>query len=131
MKHSISAIARLTDISIATVRFYERRGLVDDPERNAYGHRQYDGSHVARIRFIRRAQRLGFSLAEVRELIKLREAPGPHCAAVRQRTEHRLRQTQDQIADLEEIRESLSELMQACDGRVDTEQCPAFEALEA
>lgn len=131
MTHSIGAIARLTDISIATVRFYERRGLVPEPKRNAYGHRQYDSSHVARIKFIRGAQRLGFSLAEIQELIQLREAPGSHCEAMKERTRHRLTQTRDEIANLEDVRDSLSRLLESCGRNVNGDECPAFRMLEA
>ena len=79
MTHSIGALARLTDISIATVRFYERRGLLPKPPRNAYGHRQYDASFVRRITFIRRAQGLGFTLGEIKELLRLRDGGGNGC----------------------------------------------------
>ncbi len=131
MTHSIGAIARLTDISIATVRFYERRGLVPAPSRNAYGHRKYDSSHVRRLTFIRRSQRFGFTLAEIKELLVLRDAPGSNCEEMRIRASERLEAVKARIGDLEGIRDSLNSLVDACEECREDDECPAIAHLEA
>jgi MerR family copper efflux transcriptional regulator len=131
MSHSIGAIARLTDVSIATVRFYERRGLVPEPPRNAYGHRTYDSSHVSCIKFIRGSQRLGFTLAEIEELLAFREAPGSNCEEMRARTLERLQAVEARIGDLETVRDSLSSIVVACGQTCNEDECPAIAQMEA
>ena len=130
MTYTIGALARRTDISIATVRFYERRGLLSEPPRNAYGHRQYDDSYVRCITFIRRSQALGFTLAEIKELLSLREAPGNACEEVKRRASRRLDKTKEEIETLYFVRRQLQDLVERCDRARESEGCPALELLE-
>lgn len=130
MTYTIGEVARRAEINISTLRFYERRGLLPEPPRNVYGHRQYGISEVQRLRFIKRAQRLGFTLAEIKELLLLREEPTQNCGRVREHAAQRLRATDQQIEELVAVRKSLTTLVEACDDRPWSGCCPAIEELE-
>src|SRR5881394_2167200 len=84
---SIGQVARRAGVGVETVRFYEREGLLEEPARKASGYRQYTGDVVARLRFIKRAKDLGFTLREIAELLALRSDPDNPCAEVRQRAQ--------------------------------------------
>ncbi len=129
---TIGQVARDAGVGVETVRFYERRGLVERPARPPHGGvRAYPAATVARIRFIREAQQLGFSLAEVAELLSLRAAPAADCAAVRARTEDKLAEVERKIAGLERIRLALAALIAACPGEGALDACTIVEALDA
>jgi MerR family copper efflux transcriptional regulator len=130
MAYTIGEIARRADINISTLRFYERRGLLPEPPRNVYGHRVYDSGEVSRLRFIKRAQCLGFTLAEIKELLKLRESPATNCDRIRDRALEQLEATEQRIQDLMGVRESLAEMVEACDRRNGSSECPAVTQLE-
>src|SRR5216683_2441616 len=96
---SIGQVARLAGVGIEPVRFYERQGLLSEPTRKASGYRQYTQDVVARLRFIRRAKELGFSLKEIAELIALRVDPATTCAEVRERAQAKLSASKPKIKD--------------------------------
>jgi len=123
-------LAALAGINIETVRFYERSGLIAKPKRTASNYRQYPRSDVARVRFIRRAQGLGFSLKEIAELLSLRAAPSRSRARVKRLTEEKLGVIEGKIADLQRMRKSLASISAACDGRGTVADCPIINALE-
>ena len=127
---TIGKVARLADVGVETVRFYERQGLIAEPPRRASGYRQYPPEAVARIRFIRRAKELGFSLNEIKELLSLRFDPGTTCADVRDRAEAKITDIEEKIATLERMREALADLTAACDGRGGVSECPILEAVD-
>ncbi|MDH3733494.1 MAG: heavy metal-responsive transcriptional regulator [Gemmatimonadota bacterium] len=129
MTYTIGEIARRAEINISTLRFYERRGLVPEPARNAYGHRLYGAGEVNRLRFIKRAQRLGFTLAEIKELLALREQPAANCGRVREHAARRLHATDQKIDELVGVRRTLTQLVEACD-ESDPDSCPAIAELE-
>ena len=83
---TIGKVAKQADIGIETIRFYEREGLIEDPPRRASGYRQYPSDTVDRVRFIKRAKELGFSLKEIKELLYLSVDPGTTCTQVQQRS---------------------------------------------
>ena len=126
---SIGQLARQAGVGIETVRFYERQGLLLEPHRKASGYRQYTGDVVTRLRFIRRAKELGFSLKEISELIALRLDPDATCADVRQRAEGKLANIEARIKDLQRIKQALKTLTRTCGRRRSTSECPIFEAL--
>lgn len=127
---STAEVATRAGVNVQTVRYYERRGLVPVPPRKASGYRLFDAAYVDRIRFIKRAQDLGFTLAEVEELLSLRATPGGPSSRVRDRTLDKIREVEDKIRDLEEIRRALLDLTAACDGTRATDDCPILQALD-
>lgn len=127
---TIGQVADRADVGVETVRFYERQGLVEEPPRRPSGYRQYPPEAVARIRFIRRAKELGFSLKEIRELLALRLDPQSTCGDVRDRAEEKLAGIRDKIAALERMRAALERLTAACSGAGSVSECPILEAME-
>jgi MerR family mercuric resistance operon transcriptional regulator len=126
---TIGRVARSAGLAIDTVRYYEREGLLQKPARTAAGYRQYPEEAVARLRFIRQAKDLGFTLSEIRELLALKVAPGKSCADVRARAEAKIADVNCRIAHLEHIRRALSRLSAECSSRGPTSECPILEAL--
>lgn len=127
---TIGKVASRAGLSIDTVRYYEREGLLEKPARTASGYRHYSSDAVARLRFIQQAKELGFSLSEIRELLALRVAPGKSCADVRAHAEHKIADVDRRIASLRRVRGALVKLTAACSGRGPVSQCPILEALE-
>lgn len=122
---TIGRLAREAGVHVETVRYYQRVGLVNEPPRPPGGYRVYPAATVDRIRFIKRAQGLGFSLQEITELLELGDG---HCADVRSRAERKLATIEQQIADLNTLRDTLSQLVQAC-GTDSQPHCPIIESL--
>lgn len=125
----IGQVAERAGVGVETVRFYEREGFLPEPPRTAAGYRQYGPDAAPRIRFLQRAQRLGFSLREAAELLDLRAPPGG-CAEVRARAQAKLEEIREKIRDLERIRSALAELVEECSGRGSARECPILDALE-
>src|SRR5262245_44882246 len=111
---TIGELARRAGVGVDTVRFYERQGLLEEPARRASGYRQYGEAVVARLRFIKRAQALGFSLKEVAELLAFRADPETTCAEVRQRALAKVADIEAKIKDLQRIREALLQATTSC-----------------
>lgn len=124
---TISGLAAAAEVSIETVRYYQRRGLLRVPARPPGGVRRYANTEVDQLRFIKRAQAMGFTLAEVRSLLKLR---GQHtCHATRALAVSKLRLIDTNIHELQQLREGLSQLVAACDANVEESHCPVIERL--
>lgn len=128
---TIGKVARSTGLAIDTVRFYEKEGLLDKPARTASGYRHYSSDAVARLRFIRQAKQLGFSLNEIKELLALRVAPGKSCRDVKARAERKIADIDGRIAALKRMKGALTKLAAACSGRGPTSECPIIETLES
>jgi len=126
---TIGRLARRAGVGVETVRFYERQGLIAQPPRPNGGFRHYPEEAVSRIRFIREAQRLGFSLREIGELLGLQADPAADASKVRERTLAKLAQVDDKIAQLERIRGALRTLLAACPGEGELAGCSIMEAL--
>lgn len=128
----ISEVARDSGVGVETVRFYEQKGLVTQPPRpDTGGYRDYPADAVRRIRFIRSAQQLGFSLVEVAELLKLESGTASQCIDVRQRAEAKRHEVQMKIDNLERIREALDTLIDACPGKGPARTCSILEAINS
>ena len=127
---TIGQVAHHAGVNVETVRFYERRGLLAEPERRASGYRQYGADVVARLRFIRRAKELGFSLNEIAELLALRLNPKATRADVRQRTEAKIADIEAKIKDLHRMKATLVKLAVSCRGHGSISDCPILEALD-
>ena len=126
---TIGRIAQSAGVAIDTIRFYEREGLLPEPRRRPSGYREYDQSAVSRLRFIRRAKDLGFTLEEIRELLALSADRHVGVEGVRERAAARLRAIDDRIAELQRVRAGLAELVDACPGHGAPEDCPILKAL--
>ena len=124
-----SQVAERADVGIHTVRYYEKRGLLPEPPRTAAGYRQYDQEHVSHLRFIKRAQDLGFTLEEIGELLNLRVVPGAG-AEVRERTSDKVAEINAKIRDLQRIKAKLIELEAACGHHGSADSCRVLHALE-
>ena len=128
----IGTLASRAGVNVQTVRYYERRGLLDDPRNRSEGYREYAGDTLDRLRFIRRAQELGFTLNEIAELLELRTDPNTTANAVKARAEDKIRRVESKIRDLEEIRHALVHLAGRCEGgSAPTSECPFLEELSS
>lgn len=130
MPLTIGQVAATTGVNVQTIRYYERRGLLATPGRTASGYRQYLPDSVTRLRFIRHAQELGFSLSEVQELLDLRVQDGAACDAVAHKTRQKIELVEQRIRDLTRLNRTLKRLAAACNERRRTDPCPILEALE-
>lgn len=127
----IGELARRAGVSVQTVRYYEGRGLMPEPDRARSGYRQYDLSDVSRLRFIRRAQELGFTLAEIGDLLALRLDPSTGPEDLRGRVREKMRGLDEKLSDLERIRSALKHLLHECEAGDSSSDCPLLDALEA
>lgn len=127
---TIGHLAKRASVNVETVRYYERRGLVKQPPRAASGYRQYGEETVDRIRFIKRAQELGFSLVEIAELLELRIRSAASCGAVERKAQTKIALVEQKIRELTRMRAALEQLAEACHANEPTVDCPILEALE-
>ena len=125
----IGELARRAQVPIDTVRYYEREGLIPLPVRRASGYRDYLDSDVDRLRFMRRAKALGFTLQEIRELLGLTAMSSGDMAALHARAQAKLRDVEDRIQSLTRIRDALQGLVTACPGHGSLDRCPILAAL--
>ena len=125
----IGELAKRADVPIDTVRYYEREGLIPPPIRRASGYRDYVDADGDRLRFMRRAKGLGFTLHEIRELLSLTAMSGDDMAALNAQTQAKLRDVEERIHALTRIREALQSLVTACPGHGALNRCPILAAL--
>jgi MerR family mercuric resistance operon transcriptional regulator len=123
---TIGQLAKLVDVNIETVRYYQRIGLIDEPASPLNGFRKYPVKIAENIIFIKRAQRLGFSLKEIAELLKIGDG---HCDDVRTRAEQKRNKINQQIQDLQLLRDTLDQLICECKSGEDSAHCPIVETL--
>jgi MerR family mercuric resistance operon transcriptional regulator len=128
---TIGQVARRAGIGVETVRFYERQGLVEQPARKESGYRQFDEGTIARLRFIRRAKELGFTLNEIKELLSLKLDPSTTCAHVKRQAETKIADIQGKIDSLKRMKQALVKLTKACSGQGQTRDCPILDALDS
>lgn len=126
---TIGQLAACAGIGADTVRYYEREGLMPTPRRSESGYRRYDAASATRLRFIRRARDLGFSLDDVRELLALSADGGHGTQGVRARAEARLADIERRIAELRRVQRGLRNLVEACPGHGPLDACPILAAL--
>lgn len=113
-----------------TIRYYERRNLIPEPGRMESGYRLFSQRHVDQIRFIKRAQELGFTLSEIKELLELRVEENTTCAEIKQEAEHKYQDVVQKIEDLQRMKHTLVNLIDSCAGEGPKGDCPILEALE-
>jgi Hg(II)-responsive transcriptional regulator len=126
---STAELAREGNVNVETIRYYERRGLLPKPRRTPSGYRNFSGDYVQRLRFIRHAQELGFTLKEVKELLTIRIRAGSSCADVRRRAEAKVAAVDEKIQQLQAIRDALVKLVAKCSGQGPLASCSILEAL--
>lgn len=124
-------LAARAGVNIQTVRFYERRGILPKPSRTASGYRVYAGEAVRLIRFIKRAQDLGFTLDEIEDLLRLRNNRRSSCASVKSAARGKMAAVDAKIADLRAMKHALAVLLARCERNDGDRHCPILEALES
>jgi len=123
-------VASRGGVNLETIRYYERRGLLPKPPRTPAGYRTFDAAALRRLRFIKQAQALGFSLKEIKELLALRVDPRTSCADVRRRAEAKIADVEAKLRVLRTMKRALVQLTAACAGRGPVSACPILETLE-
>ena len=126
---TIGQLAQKARVKVETVRYYEKRGLIPEPPRRESGYRQYPQDIAIRIRFIKRAQELGFSLKEVTDLLSLQMSPDTTCEDIKKRAEAKVADIEEKVRDLQRMRQALTDLIAECSGTGPTGECPILEAL--
>ncbi len=127
-KLTIGAVARAAGVNVETIRFYQRRGLLDEPKRQRGSVRRYTAADVARVRFIKSAQRLGFSLDEIADLLRLED--GAHCDEARAIAERKLADVRERRAQLQGIEDALAALVARCGATSGSVCCPLIVSLQ-
>jgi len=122
-------LANRAAVNVETLRFYERRGLLPEPPRRPSGYREYPLESVERIRFIKRAQELGFSLNEIKGLLELKVDPETTCVDVRARAHAKIADVQQKIRDLQRVKKALARLADACPGEGPADGCPILDLV--
>ncbi len=123
----ISQLAQAADVHVETIRYYQRRGLIKQPSKPAHGYRNYPAETLNRIRFIRRAQELGFTLNEISHLLELEAIP---CHDVMLLAETKLQSVQEKIRDLQRLASVLNHLVGQCQDNPDDTHCPIVASLQ-
>ena len=126
---TIGRLAEQSGVNVETIRFYERKGLIAQPPRPASGYRKYDDLTAGRIRFIQRAQELGFTLSEIKQLLSLRVDPRTSCADVRAKAEDKIADIDGKLATLRRMRRALVQITKTCSGAGPTSDCPILEYM--
>lgn len=127
---SIGQVAERAGCKVETVHYYEKTGLMPDPPRTEGGHRMYALSHVKRLNFIRRSRELGFSIEQIKELLKFIDEPDHYCGEVKAMATLQARAVQQKINDLERLKTALNTMVSQCKGsRYSIEDCPIIDAL--
>lgn len=125
---TIGAFAEAAGVNVETIRFYQRKGLLAEPDRPPGGIRRYGEADVTRVRFVKTAQRLGFSLDEIAELLRLED--GAHCDEASMLAERKLKDVRKKLADLARMETVLSTLVRACHARRGNISCPLIASLQ-
>lgn len=125
--HTIGSLAKETNVHVETIRYYQRRGLIPEPERPPGGIRRYGSADVARLAFVKTAQQLGFSLDEVSDLLRLDD--GTHCQEASVLAERKLLDVREKIARLENIEQALDDMVDRCQRQQGSINCPLIAQL--
>lgn len=124
---TIGTLARVAGVNVETIRFYQRKGLLSEPERPWGGIRRYGEADAARLKFVKAAQRLGFNLDEIGQLLKLED--GTHCSEAAELAALRLADVRARLADLAAMEEALAKLLGECGTRKGRVSCPLIAAI--
>ncbi|SFR66427.1 MerR family transcriptional regulator, mercuric resistance operon regulatory protein [Marinobacter daqiaonensis] len=124
---TIGGLAKATNVHIETIRYYQRRGLLREPQRPPGGVRRYGSADIARLTFVKTAQQLGFSLDDISDLLRLED--GTHCQEASALAEHKLRDVREKIDRLEKIEKVLGEMVKRCHAHQGDISCPLIASL--
>ena len=128
--YKIGEVASRAGVNKETVRYYEKRELIPEPDRRRSGYRIFTKRHIDQIKFIKRAQELGFTLSEIKELLELRLDGNTSCEQIRKKAESKRAEVKEKIKDLEGIKTVLGDLIESCKADGTTEECVILNALE-
>ncbi len=128
--NTIGRVARKAGVGVETVRFYERKGLIEQPPRKGNGFREYPVDAVRRIRFVVHAKELGFTLREILGLLSLRSQSAESCDSVKEQAEVKIADIEEKIRGLRRMKSTLRKLTQACERREPTAECPLLDVLD-
>ncbi len=128
--YTAGQLAKVANVNIQTVRFYDRQGILKPASRTEAGYRIYDKEGVKRLNFIIQAKELGFSLKEIKEFLELRVQSVQTCDRVRKKTTEKLKDIQNKIAHLKKLEKTFRGLIGNCENRVISNQCPILEKME-
>lgn len=128
--YKIGEVAKRADVNKETVRYYEQRELIPKPDRRRSGYRIFTQRHIDQIKFIKRAQQLGFTLTEIKELLELRLDEESSCSEIKEEAQQKYQDVSEKIKDLQRIRETLTALIDSCSEDGPIGDCPILEALE-
>ena len=131
MSLRIGQVAEGGGVNLQTIRYYEREGLLPKPPRLTSGYRTFPDSTVQRVRFIKRAQELGFSLAEIKELLALRIDNKRNTIQVRMLAQAKIADIEEKIHTLEKMKQVLGELTERCSGCGPSDECPILECIDS
>lgn len=131
MSLRIGDVAERAGVNLQTIRYYEREGLLPEPPRLASGYRVFPESAVRRVRFIKRAQELGFSLAEISELLAIQLDPTKECSDVQRLARSKVLDIEEKIRTLKSMRRVLTSLAEACPGCGPSSECPILESIDS
>lgn len=128
--YKIGEVARRADVNKETVRYYEKRNLIPEPDRRRSGYRIFTQRHIDQIKFIKRAQELGFTLSEIKELLELRVDEDTTCSEIKEEAQQKYQDVSEKIEDLMRIKKTLTNLIDSCSEDGPVGDCPILEALE-
>ncbi|GJQ43420.1 MAG: heavy metal-responsive transcriptional regulator [Ignavibacteriaceae bacterium] len=131
-QYKVGEIAKMVDMNVETLRYYEKIKLMPKPKRKESRYRLYDDNDLRRLKFIKRAKELGFTLKEIKELLNLKIESTATCGDVKHLAEHKLNDIEERIKDLKNIKSVLVKLINQCVcEEVSTEECPILEVIES
>lgn len=126
---SIGKVANRAGVSVETIRFYERKGLLAEPVRKESGYRQYAEDDIRKLVFIQHAKNLGFSLNEIKELMSIQSDSSATSREIKNMAENKLQDIEEKIKMLQRMRRTLKPLVEKCPGKGPTSECPILDAL--
>lgn len=126
-KFTTSQVAKEANVNIETIRYYERNGLIVEPERNESGYRQYTGEDIGRIKFIKLSQELGFSLKEISQILSMRADNKLNCSVTLNLSEKKIHEIDEKINKLNEMKSLLKSFIKTCCEEPSDSECPIVE----
>ena len=131
MALKIGQVAERGGVNLQTIRYYEREGLLPEPPRLQSGYRMFPADAVRRVRFIKRAQDLGFALSEIKDLLALRIDRGRSSVEVREMAQAKISNIEQKIRTLKKMKQVLGELTERCSGCGPSSECPILESIDS